>query len=639
MLATSLKQVVTRALKSTSNTITATRTMTAGTTAVRADTTAILADLRKLMAEHNVDVYVVPSEDAHQSEYIAPVDARRAFVSGFTGSAGCAVVTATSASLSTDGRYFLQAEQELDSNWELLKQGLPEVPTWQEWALRQAEGGKNIGVDATLLTASQAEALATKLKSRKGGELIGMDVNLIDLVWKDQPQRPKEALTVLDLEFAGKPFEEKLVDIRKEIEKQKGSGLIVSMLDEIAWLFNLRGDDIPFNPVFFSYAFITPTEAILYVDEDKLTEKVREHLGSVVTVKPYQAIFEDIKSFGELTATDEKKVLVTSSASWAMTKSIDKAKFTTLKAAPVESAKAVKNETEVEGMKYCHIRDGAAQIKYFAWLEQVLNSNAQYDEVQVADKLEACRAEQKYFKGLSFPTISSAGSNGAIIHYQPEKSTCALVKKDLVYLCDSGGQYLDGTTDSTRTLHYGTPTEAERKSYTLVLKGNIAVARAVFPKGSSGFILDILARQYLWREGLDYRHGTGHGVGSFLNVHEGPIGIGTRMQYNEVPLEVGMFISNEPGYYEDGQYGIRIENVVLVVEKKTPNNFGDKKYYGFDTVTMVPMCRNLIDAEMLDEDEKNWLNNYHAEVYEKTSGYFKGDEYTLAWLKRETCPL
>ncbi|KAK9446696.1 peptidase M24, structural domain-containing protein [Limtongia smithiae] len=635
MISGSLKPTIARILQPQLSVLS--RAMSVGATATRTDTTARLAELRTLMGSYNVDVYIVPSEDAHQSEYIAPVDGRREFISGFTGSAGCAIVTASKAALATDGRYFLQAETELDSNWELLKQGLPDVPTWQEWALREAEGGKNVGVDATLISADQAKSLTEKLASRKGGSLIGMDVNLIDLVWADkQPLRPKAPLQILGLEFAGKPFETKLADIRKDIEKYKGSGLIVSMLDEIAWLFNLRGDDIPFNPVFFSYAFITPTTATLYIDEDKVTEKVRAYLGDAVTIKPYNAIFEDVKVFGEISASAESKVLVTSSASWALSKSFDESKLTTLKTAPIEAAKAVKNETEIKGMRASHVRDGAAQIKYFAWLEKVLNSNVVLDEVDVADKLEEFRKEQKNFVGLSFPTISSTGSNGAIIHYQPEKKTCAVVEKSKVYLCDSGAQFLDGTTDSTRTMHYGTPTPAEKQSYTLVLKGHMAVARAVFPKGSSGFILDILARQYLWREGLDYRHGTGHGVGSFLNVHEGPIGIGTRMTYNEVPLDVGMFISNEPGYYEDGQYGIRIENVVQVVEKKTPFSFGDKKYYGFDTVTMVPMCQNLIEKSMLDEEEKTWLNEYHAEVYEKTKGFFENDPYTLAWLKRET---
>ncbi|KAK9458055.1 peptidase M24, structural domain-containing protein [Dipodascopsis uninucleata] len=608
-------------------------------TSNRLDSTARLTELRKLMEQHNVDVYIIPSEDSHQSEYIAPVDARREYICGFTGSAGCAIVTATKAALSTDGRYFLQAEQQIDSNWELLKQGLPEVPTWQEWALREAEGGKNVGVDASLISTAQAKSFSEKLKARKGGQFIGMDVNLVDQIWTDQPERPKEALRVLEYKFSGKAFHDKLEDIRKEIEKNKGSGLIVSMLDEIAWLFNLRGNDIPYNPVFFSYAFITTDKVYLYVDSEKITEKVREHLGDTVEIKPYGAVFEDLKSHAEsLTITDEKKVLVTSRASWAMTKAIGDDKFKTIKA-PIEAAKAVKNDIEIEGMRQAHIRDGVAQIKYFAWLEKVLNNGEYYDEITAADKLEQFRKEQENFVGLSFPTISSAGPNGAIIHYEPEIGSCAPVRKDQIYLCDSGAQFLDGTTDSTRTLHYGTPTDEERRSYTLVLKGHIGVARAVFPKGSSGFILDILAREHLWRRGLDYRHGTGHGVGSFLNVHEGPIGIGTRAEYNEVPLDIGMFISNEPGYYEDGQYGIRIESVVLVSESKTPFNFGGKKYYGFETVTMVPMCRKLIDSSLLDQDEINWLNNYHSEVLAKTSNFVKDDEYSFEWLKRETAPI
>ncbi|KAK9478489.1 peptidase M24, structural domain-containing protein [Lipomyces japonicus] len=631
--------------------------MTAGLKSV--STTDRLFSLRRLMAEHNIDVYVVPSEDAHQSEYIAPVDARREFISGFSGSAGCAVITATKAALATDGRYFLQAEKELDSNWSLLKQGLQDVPTWQEWTLREAEGGKNVGVDASLISASQAKSLSEKLKSRKGGQLIGMDINLIDRVWgSNQPVRSKAQVRNLGLEFTGKRFEDKLTDIRKEIEKNKGSGLIVSMLDEIAWLFNLRGSDIPYNPVFFSYAFITETDAIFYIDSDKLTDSVRAHLGALVTLKPYDAIFNDLKSFSQAHVTSEKKVLVTSSASWALTKAVTgiadednnttttsngtSSKLNTIKFAPIEFAKAVKNATEIEGMRMSHLRDGVAQIKYFAWLERKLsnphNGDVGLDEVSAADQLERFRAEQENFAGLSFPTISSSGSNAAVIHYQPEKGTCASVVRDQIYLCDSGAQFFDGTTDSTRTVHYGTPSEFEIKAYTLVLKGHIAIARAVFPKGSSGYVLDILARQHLWREGLDYRHGTGHGVGSFLNVHEGPIGIGTRLQLSEVPLEVGMFISNEPGYYEDGKFGIRIESVVVVAEKSTRHQFGDKKYLGFETVTLVPMCKNLINVSLLDADEISWLNAYHNDVYEKTHKLIN-DDYTLAWLKRETAPL
>ncbi|KAK9470384.1 peptidase M24, structural domain-containing protein [Dipodascopsis tothii] len=619
------------------------RTMSSLTSApqvAKVDTTARLAALRQLMTQHNIEIYIVPSEDAHQSEYIAPVDGRREFISGFTGSAGCAVISATKAALSTDGRYFLQAEQQLDSNWELLKQGMPDVPTWQEWALREAEGGKNIGVDATLISAAQAKDLTEKIKARKGGHFVGMDVNLVDAVWAAaQPARPKEPLRIQPIEYTGKHFAEKLDDIRKEIDKQAGSGLVVSMLDEIAWLFNLRGNDIPYNPVFFAYAFVTPTTATLYIDEEKITAEIRAFLGDAVAIKPYDGIFADVKAFGEAAATDERKLLVTSSASFGLTKLVEPARVKTLKTAPIECAKAIKSPAEVKGMVDCHVRDGVAQIEYFSFLEAEFKKGREYTEVTGADALERFRAAKDHFVGLSFPTISSSGPNGAIIHYEPEPETCARIDPDAIYLCDSGAQFLDGTTDSTRTLHYGTPTADEIRAYTLVLKGHIALARAVFPKGSGGFILDILARQYLWKYGLDYRHGTGHGVGSFLNVHEGPIGVGTRIQYNDIPLEIGNVISNEPGYYEDGKFGIRIESCVLVVEKKTPNNFGGKKFYGFETLTMVPYCKKLTDVGMLDDDEKLWLNEFHAKVYETTKSYFKEGDYALEWLKRETAPI
>lgn len=307
---------------------------------------------------------------------------------------------------------------------------------------------------------------------------------------------------------------------------------------------------------------------------------------------------------------------------------------------PISDSKAVKNGVELEGMRACHVRDGAALIQYFAWLEdQLITKKAILDEVEAADKLEELRSKHEHFVGLSFDTISSTGANAAVIHYKPERGNCSTIDPSQVYLCDSGAQYLDGTTDTTRTLHFTEPTEMEKHAYTLVLKGNIALERAVFPKGTSGFALDMLARQFLWNEGLDYRHGTGHGVGSYLNVHEGPIGIGTRVQYSEVSLSAGNVLSDEPGYYEDGNFGIRIENVVMVKEVETKHKFGDKSYLGFEHVTLVPMCRKLIDASLLTSDEKNWLNDYHQEVREKTNGFFKGDELTLKWLERETQPL
>jgi Xaa-Pro aminopeptidase len=320
--------------------------------------------------------------------------------------------------------------------------------------------------------------------------------------------------------------------------------------------------------VFFAYAFITPTTATLYIDDKKLPEAALEHLGDEVEIKPYDAIFTELTAVAQklkdeaLVAgeTTPQKWLLSNKASWALSKALGGEDAVEVVRSPIEEAKAVKNETEREGMRKCHIRDGVALIKYFSWLEEELKKGAELDEVQAADKLEEFRKVGENFMGLSFDTISSTGPNAAVIHYKPEPGSCSKIDPNAVYLCDSGAQYLDGTTDTTRTLHFGEPTEMEKKAYTLVLKGMIALGNVVFPKGTSGYALDVLARQFLWSEGLDYRHGTGHGVGSFLNVHEGPIGIGTRLQYSEVPLAPGMVLSDEPGYYEDGNFGIRIES-------------------------------------------------------------------------------
>lgn len=403
---------------------------------------------------------------------------------------------------------------------------------------------------------------------------------------------------------------------------------------------------IPYNPVFFAYASITSDAATLYVDKSKLNQDVISHLGQSVSIKPYQSVFEDASVMGksietrDTSGTPSKKFLLSNKASWALYQALGGEDKVEEVRSPIADEKAVKNETELKGMRNCHIRDGAALIQYFAWLEeQLVTKRVKIDEVEAADKLEEYRSQKDHFVGLSFPTISSTGANAAVIHYGPERGNCSVIDPAAVYLCDSGAQYLDGTTDTTRTLHFGEPTAMEKYSYTLVLKGNIALERAKFPKGTSGMALDTLARQYLWAEGLDYRHGTGHGVGSYLNVHEGPIGIGTRVQFSEVPLSVGNVISDEPGYYEDGKFGIRIENIIVVKEAETKHHFGDKPFLGFDHVTMVPMCRKLIDPSLLSKDEKEWLDNYHKELEEKTKAFFEGDERTLKWLHRETRPI
>ncbi|KAF2263830.1 putative Xaa-Pro aminopeptidase P [Lojkania enalia] len=611
----------------------------------KVNTSERLAELRRLMAEHKVDVYMVPSEDSHQSEYIAPCDGRREFISGFSGSAGYAVITLEKAALSTDGRYFNQAEKQLDDNWELLKQGLQDVPTIQEWTVDQVQGSKVVGVDPSVVTAADARKLAEKIK-RKGGEYKAINENLVDLVWgSNRPPRPSQPVHVQQIEYSGKSFGDKLEELRKELEKRKSLGFVVSMLDEVAWLYNLRGSDIPYNPVFFSYAVVTPAAATLYVDESKLSQEVKDHLGDKVIVRPYNAIFEDITALSAKLAqtsgeTEEKlKFLTSTRSSWALNQALGGEERVSEVRSPVADSKAIKNEVELEGMRKCHIRDGAALTEYFAWLEdQLLNKEATLDEVDGAEKLSAIRSKHEHFKGLSFDTISSTGPNAAVIHYKPEKGICSVIDPKAIYLCDSGAQYLDGTTDTTRTLHFGKPSEMEKKAYTLVLKGNIALERVRFPKGTTGFALDTMARQFLWDEGLDYRHGTGHGVGSFLNVHEGPIGIGTRVQYSEVSLSVGNVVSDEPGYYEDGKFGIRIENMVMVKQVETNHQFGDKPYLGFEHVTMVPHCRNLVDLSLLTEDEKKFINEYHKEVFDKTSKFFENDSLTLEWLKRETAP-
>ncbi|KAF0316308.1 putative Xaa-Pro aminopeptidase P [Colletotrichum sp. SAR11_59] len=611
------------------------------------DTTGRLSTLRELMKERNIDVYVIPSEDSHSSEYIAGCDARREFISGFSGSAGCAVVTLDRAALATDGRYFNQASKQLDKNWLLLKQGLQDVPTWQEWSAEQSAGGKVVGVDPELITASIAKKLAEKIKRCGGSDLVALDENLVDLVWaKDRPARPKNPVVVLPETFSGKDVKSKLKDLRQDLEKKNSHAFVVSMLDEIAWLFNLRGDDIPYNPVFFSYAIITNESATLYIDKSKLGEATRAYLSdNGIAIKSYESIFEAISALrSSVDRADDglvsKRFIISTKASWALKRSLGGDGLVDEVRSPIGDSKAVKNKTEMAGMRACHIRDGAALIEYFAWLEdQLVAKKAVLDEVQAADKLEQLRSKQKDYVGLSFDTISSTGANAAVIHYKPERGACSVIDPNAIYLCDSGAQFLDGTTDTTRTLHFGQPTEAEKLAYTLVLKGNIALDTAIFPKGTTGFALDCLARQHLWREGLDYRHGTGHGVGSYLNVHEGPIGIGTRVQFAEVALAPGNVVSIEPGFYEDGSYGIRIENVAMVTEVRTKHSFGDKPYLGFEHVTMVPYCQNLIEPSLLTAEEQEWLNAHNADIFQKTRDFFAHDPLTLAWLTRETQPL
>ncbi|KAH8834642.1 putative Xaa-Pro aminopeptidase P [Flagelloscypha sp. PMI_526] len=593
----------------------------------KVNTTARLAALRESMQQHSVQAFVIPSEDQHFSEYIAACDERRAFISGFNGSAGLAVVTLNDAFLFTDGRYFLQAEQQLDSNWTLMKQGLPDVPTWNDFL--NLDKSTKIGIDPALISASDAKGLKEGL-APLGSSLVPLS-NLVDPIWStERPSRPKNPIFHLPTSASGESHTSKIDRLLKVVETQKATSTVVTALDEVAWLFNLRGSDIDYNPVFFAYAVIRKGEKpLLFVQDGALEDQARKELGDDVDVKSYDDIWGVLKEL-------DGKVLLSDKASLAVAEAIGKEDKYILARSPVADLKTIKNDTELAGFRDCHVRDGVALVKYFAWLEETLvKGDKVINETEAADVLEKYRSEQAKYKGLSFPTISGAGSNAAIIHYQPPAVDSAMIKRDEIYLCDSGAQFLDGTTDVTRTYHFGEPTQEQKNNFTRVLQGHIEIDTAVFPNGTTGFIIDTWARKYLWQDGLDYRHGTGHGVGHFLNVHEGPQGIGVRISTNATPLKVGMTVSNEPGYYEDGKYGIRIENIVLVVKKELKNDFGSKGWLGFEHVTLCPMGLNLIEATLLDAKQKAWVNGYHRECLGKLGPLLKDDERALKWLEKE----
>jgi len=605
-------------------------------------TTSLLKQLRHFMKDKKyvsevIHAYIIPSGDAHQSEYIAAHDKRREFITGFTGSAGTAIVTANEALLWTDGRYFLQAEKQLDSNWTLMKSGFGDTLKKEEWLSKKLPDEAVIGVDPYLLSLDEWRTISQELKN-SNKKLIRVDHNLIDLVWAaEQPPIPNSSLIALNQQYSGKTWEEKVKELQVTLDGNDVYGVVVAALDEVAWLFNLRGSDITFNPVFISYAIVTQDDVSLFIDESRVTNTIRHHLKldeekCILTVHPYNNIQEHLRKLGEM----EKKIWISSKNSCALA-SLVAEKYLITKTSPVCTAKAIKNDTEIQGMKNSHIRDAAALCEYFCWLEEKVLCG-DLNEVDASDKLDALRSEQEDFVSLSFETISASGPNGAVIHYRGERDKCRSILPDDMYLCDSGGQYLDGTTDVTRTIHFGNPSDHQKECFTRVLKGHIQLSMAKFPNGTNGHKLDILARKPLWDIGLDYMHGTGHGVGSFLNVHEGPIHI-SPSRSDDPPLQAGMFVTDEPGYYEDGCFGIRIENVLLVKLFELKHNFKGKGFLGFEPVTLVPIQRKLILPSLLSADEIDWLNEYHATVMEKVGSHLlkqNGKQKVLDWLIRET---
>ncbi|KYQ91757.1 peptidase M24 family protein [Tieghemostelium lacteum] len=598
--------------------------------------------LRGLMQKQNLDAYIVPSEDQHQSEYISLKDKRREYISGFTGSSGCALITLDKALLWTDGRYWLQADHQLDKDiWVVMKDRVAGEPTISDWLCSNIKPQGRIGIDSKLISNASFEDMSNQLQvSGKGFQLVTpSDNNLVDEVreqFKDQEEVPQYPLTevfYLDTKYSGKSSEDKISAIREDLKKSQADYIVVSALDEIAWLFNLRGSDISFNPVFLSYAIVSQQgTAQLFINEKKLNSNVRQHLPKGTEILDYSHIFETIRQLDK----SGKKIWLDPKSSLALYECVSKENLHE-QSSPITMAKSLKNPVEMEGFRQCHIRDGAALVQFLAWLEDeiMVQNITSHTECSVADKLEEFRRKQDLFVSLSFDTISGMGSNGAIIHYKPDPETCKNISKGM-YLVDSGAQYFDGTTDVTRTVYFGNPTQHEIDCYTRVLKGHLGISLLKFPARVTGRDIDSVARMVLWEQGLDYAHGTGHGVGSFLNVHEGPQSLSQRQNIN-VALKPGMTLTNEPGYYETGKFGIRIENVMLTVPATTAFNNGT--FNTFENITLCPYERKLMNMQMLNNQEITFINNYYKEIRQKLSPLLQSDPLATKWLQENTTPL
>ncbi|XP_047347344.1 xaa-Pro aminopeptidase ApepP [Vespa velutina] len=611
-----------------------------------------LAKLRELMKniqvgaikEEGIQAIVVNSEDAHQSEYLREHDQRLKFISGFTGSLGTAIITIDKALLWTDGRYFTQASAELDPSeeWTLMKEGLLETPTMQAWLASNLPPKSVVGADPNLLSYTKWVTLHTALIAA-GHTLLPLEENLIDKVWgNEQPLPAANNIVPQSLHFSGKSAGEKIKLCRDTMKLTSAKILIITALDEVAYLLNLRGSDIPYNPIFFAFVIITMEEVHMFVDVTRLTEPAKQQLkneGVDLTFHPYNDIHRFLKQKAATCSND--LIWISNGSSYAIHSDCgDMNKHIAI--SPVSVAKAIKNSIEIEGMKAAHIRDAVALVKYFAWLEdKIKNKKEHVSEISGASQLEKFRTEQKHYIGLSFTTISSVGPHGAIIHYSPSPETDVPITDKEFYLCDSGAQYKDGTTDVTRTIHFGVPTDYQRECFTRVFKGQCRLSSTIFPLKTKGNYLDTLARESLWSVGLNYLHGTGHGIGSYLNVHEQPIGISWKPYPDDPGLQPGMFLSNEPGYYEDKEFGIRLENIELVVTTKTPYKFKNIKFLTFETVTLVPIQTNLLNVSLLTDEEINYLNNYHAKCLKTLSPLLQDPEndQALQWLKRETQPI
>jgi len=590
-----------------------------------------LAALREQLKADRLDGFVVPLTDEHMSEYVGSYAQRLAWLTGFEGSAGSAVVLPQEAAIFVDGRYTLQVRQQVSADqWSY--QSVPETSTTQ-WLEEHAPEGARIGYDPWLHTRDWVKKAKEALATR-GAELVPVAKNPIDEIWKDRPEASKAHLVVQSDEHAGKSAAEKRTEIGDWLAKHHADAAVLSALDSLAWAFNIRGADVTHTPVALAYALVhADGTADLFVASEKIGPEVRQHLGNGVRLHE-RAEFESALSqlHGKTVVVDPERAVA------AIFEALENAgaKILPLRD-PTVLPKAIKNPAEIAGQKTAQTRDGAAIAKFLHWIDEEA-PKGDVDELKASDHLEALRRQNVELRDLSFDSISGAGPNGAIVHYRSSEKTNRKLEKGTLYLIDSGGQYVDGTTDITRTVPIGEPTAEMRDRFTRVLRGHIAIATAVFPKGTRGSQLDSFARRPLWEAGLDYAHGTGHGVGSFLAVHEGPQRIspvGSSQSGGDEPLQAGMIISNEPGYYKTGEYGIRIENLVLVVPREIEG--AEKEMLGFETLTFAPIDRRLIDVDMLESEELVWLNCYHAHVLAKIGPTLNGSD--LDWLRQACAPI
>jgi len=593
-----------------------------------------LAALREQLKADRLDGFVVPLTDEHMSEYVGSYAQRLAWLTGFQGSAGSAVVLPEEAAIFVDGRYTLQVRDQVDGkHWSY--QSVPETSA-AEWLKVHAPDGGRIGYDPWLHT-SDWVAKAKDALAEKGAELVAVRRNPIDAVWADKPEPSKARLIVHPEAYTGKSSAAKRQEMADWLHEQKADAAVLSALDSIAWTFNVRGADVEHTPVALSFALVNEDgTADLFVAPEKIGDDVRQHLGNGVRVhdrSEFAAYLGSLK--GKTVVADPERAVA------AIFEALETAGAKVVKKRdPAVLPKAIKNDAEVNGHRAAQARDGAALTRFLHWIS-IEAPKGHVDELIAVDRLQQFRQEAGDLRDTSFDTISGAGPNGAIVHYRASEETNRTLEMDSLYLVDSGGQYPDGTTDVTRTVAIGTPTAEMRDRFTRVLKGHIAVARARFPEGTRGSQLDTLARQYLWRAGLDYAHGTGHGVGSFLAVHEGPQRIapaGSSQSGGDEPLRAGMLLSNEPGYYKTGEYGIRIENLVLVAPVEAEGAFaGEKPLLGFETLTFAPIDPALIEVSLLSPEERDWLNAYHAKVLEVVGPQLEGE--VKAWLETQCRPL